>query len=68
MVLRVGGVLNWLRSSDPEQVHDQMATPNMNALGHPKLQPKYPVPSDIQVSQDIVKEIGLLSIRDLAKE
>ena len=39
-----------------------------NALGHPALQCKHPVPSDIEVSQDIVKEVGLLSIADLAKE
>lgn len=39
-----------------------------NALGHPKLVPKFPVPSDIEVSQDIVKEVGLLPIADLAKE
>jgi len=39
-----------------------------NILGHPKLVPKTPVPSDIQVSQDIVKEVGLLSIEEVAKE
>lgn len=39
-----------------------------NALGHPKLVTKNPVPSDIQISQDIVKEVGLLSIEDVAKE
>ena len=38
------------------------------ALGYPKLVPKTPVPSDIQVSQDIVKEVGLLSIDELAKQ
>ncbi len=35
---------------------------------YPKLQPKSPVPSDIQVSQDIVSEVGLLPIEDLARE
>lgn len=40
----------------------------LNALGYPKLQPKTPVPSDIQVSQDICKEVGLLSIDELAKQ
>ena len=35
---------------------------------HPKLQPKTPVPSDIEISQDIVREVGLLPIADLAKE
>jgi len=39
-----------------------------NALGYPKLAPKTPVPSDIEVSQDIVKEIGLLSIPELAQQ
>ena len=39
-----------------------------NALGHPALKCKHPVPSDIEVSQDVVKEVGLLSIVDLAKE
>ena len=40
----------------------------MNALGHPMLKPKTPVPSDIQISQDIVNEVGLLPIKDVAKE
>eukprot|EP00577_Skeletonema_sp_RCC1716_P029463 CAMPEP_0113381458 /NCGR_PEP_ID=MMETSP0013_2-20120614/5312_1 /TAXON_ID=2843 ORGANISM="Skeletonema costatum, Strain 1716" /NCGR_SAMPLE_ID=MMETSP0013_2 /ASSEMBLY_ACC=CAM_ASM_000158 /LENGTH=55 /DNA_ID=CAMNT_0000263885 /DNA_START=43 /DNA_END=207 /DNA_ORIENTATION=+ /assembly_acc=CAM_ASM_000158 len=35
---------------------------------HPKLQPKTPVPSDIEVSQDIVNEVGLLPIEDVARE
>jgi formate--tetrahydrofolate ligase len=39
-----------------------------NAMGHPKLQPKTPVPSDIEVSQDIVREVGLLPILDVARE
>lgn len=39
-----------------------------NILGHPILKPKTPVPSDIQVSQDIVKEVGLLDITEVAKE
>jgi formate--tetrahydrofolate ligase len=39
-----------------------------NALGYPKLIPKEPVPSDIDVSQSIVKDIGLLSIQDVAKQ
>mmetsp|Transcript_1976 Transcript_1976/g.2678 ORF Transcript_1976/g.2678 Transcript_1976/m.2678 type:complete len:656 (+) Transcript_1976:45-2012(+) len=37
-----------------------------NTLGHPKLKPKTPVPSDIRVSQDIVKDVGLLPIDELA--
>ena len=43
-------------------------TEETNILGHPKLQPKTPVPSDIEVSQDIVKEVGLLPIAEIAKE
>ncbi|KAL3774172.1 hypothetical protein HJC23_006822 [Cyclotella cryptica] len=39
-----------------------------NSMGHPKLQPKFPVPSDIEVSQDIVREVGLLPIQDVARE
>jgi len=39
-----------------------------NILGHPKLVPKNPVPSDIGISMDIVKEVGLLPIEDVAKE
>jgi hypothetical protein len=41
---------------------------NNNSLGYPLLECKSPVPSDIQVSQDIVKDVGLLSIQDLAKQ
>jgi hypothetical protein len=44
------------------------ADANSNALGYPLLKCKDPVPSDIQVSQDIVKDVGLLSIADLAKQ
>lgn len=43
-------------------------TEETNTIGHPTLKPKTPVPSDIQVSQDIVKDVGLLSIDALAKE
>jgi formate--tetrahydrofolate ligase len=39
-----------------------------NALGYPKLVPKIPVPSDIEISQQIVKEIGLLPISDVGKQ
>lgn len=39
-----------------------------NALGYPVLQPKTPVPSDIEVSQDIVRDVGLLPLPDLAKQ
>ena len=39
-----------------------------NALGYPKLVPKSPVPSDIEVSQQIVKQVGLLPIAEVAKQ
>lgn len=39
-----------------------------NALGYPKLVPKTPVPSDIEVSQQIVKEVGLLSIVEVGQQ
>ena len=35
---------------------------------YPKLKPKTPVPSDIEVSQDIVREVGLLPIEKVASE
>ncbi|KAL7545750.1 hypothetical protein ACHAWF_009101, partial [Thalassiosira exigua] len=35
---------------------------------HPPLVPKSPVPSDIEISQDIVRDVGLLPIADLASE
>lgn len=40
----------------------------VNALGYPKLNCKTPVPSDIEVSQQIVKEVGLLPIRQVADQ
>lgn len=54
-------------SESNDNVNDN-ANGTSNALGYPLLQCKDPVPSDIQVSQDIVKEVGLLSIADLAKQ
>ncbi len=45
-----------------------MAEVAVNALGYPKLLVKDPVPSDIEVSQQIVKEVGLLPILDVAKQ
>lgn len=39
-----------------------------NALGYPVLQPKTPVPSDIDVSKHIVNDVGLLPMKDLAKQ
>jgi hypothetical protein len=40
----------------------------LNALGYPKLVVKTPVPSDIEISQQIVKEVGLLPISDVGKQ
>jgi formate--tetrahydrofolate ligase len=45
-----------------------MSSEELNALGYPKLQAKNPVPSDIEVSQQIVKEVGLLPIVDVGKQ
>jgi len=39
-----------------------------NALGYDKLACKTPVPSDIEISQQIVKEVGLLPISEVAKQ
>ena len=39
-----------------------------NALGYPVLKPKTPVPSDIEVSQSIVREVGLLPITEVGKQ
>ena len=41
---------------------------NNNALGYPKLACRTPVPSDIEVSQQIVKEVGLLPIREVGRQ
>eukprot|EP00934_Nitzschia_sp_Nitz4_P006564 Nitzschia sp. Nitz4//scaffold94_size78252//72376//74417//NITZ4_005479-RA/size78252-processed-gene-0.31-mRNA-1//-1//CDS//3329560413//6554//frame0 len=43
-------------------------TSELNALGYPKLPAKTPVPSDIEVSQQIVKEVGLLPIAEIAQQ
>lgn len=48
----------------PEQEEET----TLNALGYPVLVPKCPVPSDIEVSKSIVKEVGLLPMQDLAKQ
>jgi formate--tetrahydrofolate ligase len=52
-------------TSGVEGADDATAT---NQNGHPKLQPKTPVPSDIQISQDLVREVGLLPIEQVALE
>jgi len=43
-------------------------TSELNALGYPKLSCRTPVPSDIEVSQQIVKEVGLLAISDVGRQ
>ena len=43
-------------------------TTKTNALGYPVLQPKTPVPTDIEISQSIVKEIGLLPTEQVAQQ
>ncbi|VEU38552.1 unnamed protein product [Pseudo-nitzschia multistriata] len=45
-----------------------MSNEETNALGYPKLACSTPVPSDIEVSQQIVKEVGLLPIRDVGRQ
>jgi hypothetical protein len=40
----------------------------VNALGYPFLQPIVPIPSDITISQHIVRTVGLLPIQDVAKQ
>lgn len=40
----------------------------VNALGYPLLQPRVPVPSDIDISKQIVQEVKLLPIQDVAKQ
>jgi hypothetical protein len=42
--------------------------PKLNALGYPILQTVTPVPSDIAVSQHIVRTVGLLPIQEVAKQ
>jgi hypothetical protein len=45
-----------------------MNTEELNALGYPVLKPKTPVPSDIEVSQSIVRDVGLLPITEVGKQ
>jgi hypothetical protein len=40
----------------------------LNALGYPKLACRVPVPSDIEVSQQIVKEVGLLPVMEVGRQ
>jgi Formate--tetrahydrofolate ligase len=48
--------------------HDDDVETNLNALGYPKLVTQTPVPSDIEISQDLVKNVGILPVRELAKQ
>lgn len=59
---------NKTNSSIPSKQGNIQKMTETNAIGHPTLKPKHPVPSDIDVSQQIVKEVGLLDIATLAKE
>lgn len=45
-----------------------MSSEELNALGYPKLVTKTPVPSDIEVSKQIVKEVGLLKISEVGEQ
>jgi hypothetical protein len=45
-----------------------MSEASLNALGYPTLQPKTPVPTDIEISQQIVREVGLLPVTEVAKQ
>jgi len=47
---------------------DDVGETRLNALGYPVLKPQNPVPSDIEISQSIVREVGLLSTSELAKQ
>ena len=47
---------------------EAVASIDINRKCHPTLKPKTPVPSDIEVSQDIVRDVGLLPIEDVASE
>jgi hypothetical protein len=44
------------------------AKSGLNALGYPVLEPAVPVPSDIEISQHICANVGLLPIMDVAKQ
>jgi hypothetical protein len=52
----------------PEQLNMTAEDVKVNALGYPVLEPAVPVPSDIEISQQICRDVGLLSIQDLAKQ
>jgi hypothetical protein len=39
-----------------------------NALGYTKLAPRSPVPTDIEISQEIVRDMGILSMSELAQQ
>jgi Formate--tetrahydrofolate ligase len=48
--------------------HDDDVETNLNALGYPKLVTQTPVPSDIEISQYLVKNVGILPVQELAKQ
>lgn len=48
--------------------NDDRSKERVNSLGYPVLQPVTPVPSDITISQQIVRDVGLLPIQDVAKQ
>jgi Formate--tetrahydrofolate ligase len=48
--------------------HEDDVDTNLNALGYPKLVTQTPVPSDIEISQYLVKSVGILPVRELAKQ
>ena len=55
-------------STNNEQGEVGIAAKVVNALGYPLLQPRFPVPSDIDISKQIVQEVKLLPIQDVAKQ
>jgi hypothetical protein len=55
-------------SSDPHNQDEEETAKVVNALGYPLLQPRVPVPSDIDISKQIVQEVKLLPIQDVAKQ
>jgi hypothetical protein len=51
-----------------DEGEDAVTEKVVNALGYPLLQPRVPVPSDIDISKQIVQEVKLLPIQDVAKQ
>ena len=61
-------ILREKHKSKQINLNQKMAGQEVNALGHPALKPKSPVPSDIEISQDIVRSVGLAEISEVAKQ